>query len=134
MKTSIPSRRLRVSLLLALGLTALAVGPACTQVMVAPDTRGEFKFGELQVFADRDFTRVYDAAKSGLKDLKLFQTQDDRKVIEAELRARDATDTLVIVKIKEVGKNRTSVKIRYGIVKPDLAAAQKLYQAIEKHL
>ncbi len=114
---------------------AVAFGAAgCTQVMVAPDTRGEYKLGELQVFTDRDFMKVYEAAKSGLKDLKLFQTQDDRKVIEAELRGRDSTDTLVIVKIKEVAKGRTSVKIRYGVVKPDLAMAQKLYQAIEKHL
>src|SRR4051812_30759668 len=113
---------------------ALLAGAGCTQVMVAPDTRGEYKLGELQVFADRDFARVYEAAKSGMKDLKLFQTQDDRKVIEAELRGRDTADTLVIVKIKEVAQNRTSVKIRYGVVKPDLPLAQKLYQAIEKHL
>ncbi len=109
-------------------------GPGCTQVMVAPDTRGEYKLGELQVFADRDFDRVYDAAKRGLKDLSLFQTQDDRRIIEAELRGRDSADTLVIVKIKEVAKGRTSVKIRYGVVKPDLAMAQKLYLAFEKHL
>ena len=120
-------------LVLALSAASLA-GTACTQVMVAPDTRGEYKLGELQVFADRDFKRAYDAAKAGMKDLNLFQTQDERKVIEAELRGRDSTDTLVIVKIKEVGKDRTSVKIRYGVVKPDLPLAQKLYQAIEKHL
>jgi hypothetical protein len=118
------------TLLAAAGATFMG----CTQVMVAPDTRGEYKLGELQVFADRDFARVYEAAKRGLKDLQLLQTHDDRKVIEAELRGRDSTDTLVIIKIKEVATKRTSVKIRYGVVKPDLAAAQKLYQAIEKHL
>ena len=129
--TSLPS--LRLFCLLAVAAGAFVAGPGCTQVMVAPETRGEYKLGELQVFADRNFTQVYDAAKAGMKDLKLFQTQDDRKVIEAELRGRDATDTLVIVKIKEVGKDRTSVKIRYGVVKPDLPLAQKLYLAIEKH-
>jgi hypothetical protein len=116
----------------AAGLLALA--PGCTHVMVAPDTVGEYKLGELQVFADRDFARVYEAVKSGLKDAKLFQTHDDRKVIEAEVRGRDSTDTLVVVKIKEVAKGRTSVKIRYGVVSPNLALAQRLYQAIEKHL
>jgi hypothetical protein len=68
-----------------------------------------------------------------MRDLKLFQTQDDRKVIEAELRGRDSVDTLVIVKIKEVAKDRTSVKIRYGIT-GDLPSSQKLYDAIQKHL
>jgi hypothetical protein len=118
-----------LSLLLAAGLYS-----GCTNVQVAPATLGEYKLGELQVFADRDFMRTYEAAKRGLKDMSLFQTQDDRKVIEAELRGRDAADTMVIVKIKEVGKNRTSVKIRYGVLTPNLASAQKLYQAIEKHL
>lgn len=122
--------RILFSLALA-GATVLATG--CTQVQVAPETRGEYKLGELQVFTDHDFATVHAAAVRGMKDAKLFQTRDDRKVIEAELNGRDSTDTLVIVKIKEVGKNRTSVKIRYGI-KPNLAAAQSLYQAISKYL
>jgi len=133
MKSFIPLYLRRVSSLVVL-IAAVALGGGCTQVMVDQDTRGEYKLGELQVFADRDFAKVYAAAKNGMKDVSLFQTQDDRKVIEAELRGRDAVDTMVIVKIKEVGPNRTSVKIRYGVIKPDLTLAQKLYQAIEKHL
>lgn len=113
-------------------LLAAALG-GCTQVQVAPDVRGEYKLGELQVFADRDFARVYEAAKAGMKDAGLFQTQDDRKVVEAELHGRDSADTLVIVKIKEVAKDRTSVKIRYGL-NPSLPLAQKLYDAIQKRL
>ena len=106
----------------------------CTQVQVAPDVRGEYEFGALQVFVDADFMRTYEAAKRGMKDVGLFQTGDDRLAIEAELNGRDSVDTKVIVKIKEIGKNRTSVKIRYGVVKPDLPSAQKLFQAIQKHL
>lgn len=126
-------RRLAQAALATVLLLAALVASGCTQVQVDPNTRGEYKLGELQVFADRDFTTVYNAAKRGIADLKLFQTRDDRKVIEAELNARDATDTMVIVKIKEVGPNRTSVKIRYGAFKPDLPSAQKLYQAIERN-
>ena len=117
--------------LLGAGWMAL---PGCTQVQVAPDVRGEYEFGALQVYLDSDFKRAYDASKLGLKDLGLFQTGDDRKVIEAELNARDSVDTKVIVKLKELGKNRVSVKIRYGLVRPDLPAAQKLFAAIQKHL
>ena len=115
-----------------LGASAL-IGPGCTQVQVAPDLRGEFKLGELQVFFDEDFNTVYQAAGRGMKDLNLFQTQDDRKVVEAELRGRDSTDTMVIVKIKEIGPKRTSLKIRYGL-KPDLPSCQRLLDAIKKHL
>lgn len=126
-------QRSLASLLATVALAAALVGPGCTQVQVTPDTRGEYKFGELQLFEDRDFATVHAAAVRGLKDMNLFQTRDDRKVIEAELNARDATDTLVVVKIKEVGKNRTSLKIRYGL-NPNLPSAQKLYEAIKKHL
>ena len=106
----------------------------CTQVQVAPDVRGEYEFGALQVFVDADFMRAYEASKRGMKDLGLFQTGDDRKVIEAELNGRDSVDTKVVVKVKEIGYNRVSLKIRYGVVKPDLPAAQKLFAAIQKHL
>jgi hypothetical protein len=128
-----------VSLSLGLCVMALATvifAPGCTQVQVAPDVQGQYKpgLGELQVFVDRDFATVHTAAKNGIKDMGLFETQDARKIIEAELRARDARDSLVTVKIKEVGTNRTSVKIRYGLVGGDLAPAQALYQAIQKHL
>jgi hypothetical protein len=119
---------------LAIAVAAGAALTSCTQVQVAPDVRGEYEFGALQVFVDTDFIRAYDASKRGMKDIGLFQTADDRKVIEAELNGRDSVDTKVVVKIKEVGKNRVSVKIRYGLVRPDLPAAQKLFQAIQKHI
>lgn len=118
---------------LALAATVLLSVSGCTQLQVTPETRGEYKFGELQVFEDRDFATVHAAAVQGLKTLNLFQTRDDRKVIEAELNARDSTDTLIVIKIKEVGQNRTSLKIRYGI-NPNLPSAQKLYEAIKKNL
>ena len=124
----------RCAAALALAAVAAFAITGCTQVQVAPDVRGEYKFGELQVFADRDFKTVLEAAKAGIKDAGLFLTQDDVKVIEAELKSRDSADTMVIVKIKEVGNKRTSVKIRYGVVSPSLIQAQNLYQAIEKRM
>lgn len=115
-------------LLLAFALLGAA---GCTQVLVSPDTRGQYRLGELQVFVDRDFAAVYTAAKEGMRDRGLFLVRDSRLVVEAELNGRDATDTLVVVKIKELAKNRTSIKIRYGVT-GDLASAQAVYAAIEK--
>jgi hypothetical protein len=123
----------RLSLLAAVLACLAFVG--CTHVEVTPGQLGEFKLGELQVFVDRDFTTAYNAAKAGAKDLGLYQTQDDKKVIEADLHFRDTVDTLVIVKVKEVGTQRTSIKMRYGILpQGNLAQTQKLYQAIQKRL
>jgi len=59
--------------------------------------------------------------------------KDERLVVEAELNGRDATDTLVVVKVKELAPNRTSLKIRYSL-KGDLASAQSVYAAIERRL
>jgi hypothetical protein len=122
----------RLPLVLVLAFAALAVLPACRTVAVNDKTTGELKLGELQVFADHDFETVYQAAKRGLVDLKLFQTGDDKKYIEAELTARDSTDTYIVVKIKEVAKDRCSVKVRYGLT-GDTVNAQRLYNAIEKN-
>lgn len=132
MKTTNLSALRSLSLIALVGLI-LGGTAGCTSVQVSPQTSGEYKFGELQVFADRDFATTVAAAKAGLKDLGLFEVKDERVVVEAELNARDTADTLVVVKIKEVAKNRTSVKIRYGL-KGDLAAAQRVYAAIEKRL
>jgi hypothetical protein len=125
---------MKIPFLALVSMVALFASLGCTQVQVAPGVTGEYKVGELQVFADSDFAAVHAASKKALKDVGLFETRDDRKAIEAELNGRDSTDTMVVVKLKEVAPNRTSVKIRYGVLKPDLAAAQKLYQAIQKRL
>lgn len=111
----------------------LGAGAGCTQVLVSPSTRGEYKFGQSQVFVDRDFTAAQAAAKNALKDLGLFEPRDDRKPAEAELSARDSADTFVTVKMKEVGNNLTSLRIRYGL-KGDLAVAQGVLAAVEKRL
>jgi hypothetical protein len=121
---------------LSLGLVALAglaALPACRTVVVdePSNTVGRVKLGELQVFANHDFETTYRAAKQGIADRKLFLTQDDKKYAEAELRARDSVDTLIIVKIKEVARDRTSVKVRYG-VSGDTANAQLLYNDIAR--
>ncbi len=126
-----------ISIRRLLGVTA-AVGllgflPACTTVVVDGDTTAEYKLGELQNEVDADFAQAYAAAKAGLKDRDLFLTGDEKKVVEAELSARDSSDTSVTIKIKEVTKGRTSIKIRYGLA-GDLAPAQLLYKAIESHL
>ena len=122
----------RLPVILVLLFAALAVLPACRTIAVNDQTTGEVKFGELQVVTEHGFETVYQATKRGFTDTKLFQTGDDKKYVEAELTARDSMDTLVIVKIKEIAHNRTSVKVRYGYT-GDTVNAQRLYNNIEKN-
>lgn len=124
----------RLTLLSLLGcLPLLGLLGGCTQVQVAPNTLGEYKMGELQVVTETGFAATYDAVKQGMKDASLFQTGDDRQPTQAEFKGRDSADTQVIIKLKELGANRTDVRIRYGIP-GNLALAQQLYQSIQKNL
>lgn len=120
-----------VGSVLLIGL--LGALPACTSVVVDGETTAEYKLGELQAVVDADFAEAYAAAKAGLADRNLFLTGDDKKVVEAVLSARDSADTSVTVKIKEIAKGSTSIKIRYGLA-GDLAPAQLLYKAIQSNL
>ncbi len=129
MKSSRPLRSISL-----LGLLILVGGlSGCTQVQVAPNTLGEYRMGELQVVADRGFAATYEAAKKGMKDSNIFQTGDEQKVTEGELKGRDSADAQVTIKVKEIGPNRSDVRIRYGIP-GNLALAQKVYQSIQKQL
>jgi len=120
------------SLVTLLVLLAASIGfSGCTSVEVSPGILGEYRIGELQVIVEHDFATVYNATKSAAKDVGLFQTQDDRKTIEADLHFRDSADTLVIVKIKEVATRRTSIKIRYSF-QGNLSQSQQVFQAIRK--
>lgn len=123
----------RVSVVLAAAAFGLAGFTGCTSVLVVPEVRGDFKLGELQVLVDRDLATVRDAAKAAMKDLGLFETRDDRKINEVELSGRDNADTKVTVKMEEAGKNLTKIRIRYGLT-GDLAASQRLYQAVHRRL
>src|SRR5687768_11990739 len=82
MKAINPFDRLRFVLPLVLGAVWLGAAAGCTQVLVSPETRGEYKLGELQVFVDRDFAAAHAAAKRGMKDAGLFEVRDDRLAIE----------------------------------------------------
>ena len=89
----------------AVGSLALAAAVALTgcasTVKVTDNSNGSYRLGELRVYTDRDFTKVHDAVPKAFKDLNLFQTKDEKEVVEAELTARDQTDTRIVVSLKD---------------------------------
>lgn len=120
--------------LLLAGLSfALALSTACSTIQVTEDTVGEFKLGELQTVVNANFGATYDATKRAFEEHGLFLTGEARKVIEAELNARDRSDTLITVKLKEVAVGQTSVRIRYGLT-GDAARSQMLFRDIARQL
>jgi hypothetical protein len=114
-------------------LVVLLVLPACTTVQVTENTIGEFKFRRLETVVNANFADTYNATKRAFEEHGLFVTGDDRKIIEADLSARDRSDTLVNVKLKEVAVGQTSVRIRYGIT-GDAARSQQLFRSIQQQL
>jgi|GEM_PF-1421881 len=133
MKTSRLLRLLPATLALALGGMAALGSSGCSNVMVNKNTEGRVRLGELQIFVGHDFATAYPAAKAGMGDFGLFLTKDEHELVEAELRGRDPTDTLVFVDVEEVSANRTSIKVRYGF-KGDVVQSQKLITAIQARL
>ncbi|HZP60533.1 MAG TPA: DUF3568 family protein [Opitutaceae bacterium] len=118
-----------IGLLLTLGLFSACV----TNVQVTGDGRviGEYKIGYLIVKPNQSFERVRAATKSAFKELGYLEVGDEQAPGEAVLKARDATDTLIEVKLKDY-TSFTNVKIRCG-VGGDLARSQQVYQAIARH-
>ncbi|HTQ30961.1 MAG TPA: DUF3568 family protein [Opitutaceae bacterium] len=121
-------------LLLAGGmLLGLGLFSSCTNVQVTGDGQviGEYKVGFLYVKPNQSLERVRAATKSAFKDLGYLQVGDEEAPGEAVLKARDASDTLIEVKLKDF-TSYTSVKIHCGVV-GDLARSQQVYQAIARH-
>ncbi|MGH7945079.1 MAG: hypothetical protein ACREF9_08735, partial [Opitutaceae bacterium] len=65
-RTHPPALFLHILICVVAGAGWVAVS-GCTQVQVAPDVRGEYEFGTLQVYVDSDFMRTYEASKRGMK-------------------------------------------------------------------
>lgn len=122
-------------LLLGLALAgAVAVGAAgCSHIMVTDNTRGEVRFGAVQVAVDYSFDDAYQAALAGMKDRGLFLVKNDKGAMTARLSARDRADTQVWVEIDQVAAKRSNLSIRYGLT-GNLAESQTLFEAIKKHL
>lgn len=107
----------------------------CTTVQLSEDTRavGDYKFGTLIVKPAERFDLVRDATKNAFRDLGYFLVQDELKLPgRAVLKARDAQDKAIEVKLESKG-SYTEAKIRHGL-RGQLAPAQRLYSAMERHL
>ena len=120
-------------ILSALLIAGLAMFCSCTNVQVTGDGKviGEYKVGFLYVQPTQSFERVREATQKAFKDLGYLQVGDEQTPGEAVLRARDANDTLIEVKLKDVTAY-TNVKIHCGVM-GDLARSQQVYQAIARH-
>jgi hypothetical protein len=138
--TSSSSSFLRAGVSAGALLLLAASFSGCTSVQVSDETKtiGEYKFGFLVVTPAKPFEELREASKKAFKDLGYFLVQDEVDLPgKCELRARAADDTIIVVKLESgatvTAGGFTHVKIRYGL-RGDLAPAQRIYQAIEKHL
>ena len=128
------SASLRKLLIPVILLSLPGLFSACTNVQVTGDDKviGEYKFGYLNVEPTQPFDKVREATKRAFKDLGYLQVGDDEtQQGEAVLRARDSSDTLVEVKLKDFTAY-TNVKIHCGVV-GDLAHSQQVYRAIARN-
>jgi hypothetical protein len=117
-----------------LGVLLLGLFAGCTTVQLSDNGQvlGEYRLGYLITQSHEGFTDAYVAAKDAFKEMGFLTVHDERGAAEAVLRARDAQDNLIEVKLKELSPGYTNVKIRYGLA-GNLAMSQQLYQLMRKH-
>lgn len=121
------------ALTFALALLGLGLFAGCTTVQLSDNgaVTGEYKLGQLVTQSHAGLNNVYAATKTAFRQMGFLLVHDERASDTAVLRARDSQDNLIEVKLKELGPDYTSVKIRYGIT-GNLGMSQTLYRAIAK--
>ncbi len=122
-------KHFRISALVILALGALA---GCRSVALDPngDTVAVYKFGEFQMVFNATAPVVAEAAKAAIAEAELFLTKAEVNKFDAHLLARANGDQKVKIKIEEINRQQTLIRIRYG-EGGNLNKSRRLYEMIE---
>jgi hypothetical protein len=123
-------KHFRISALAILALVAALAG--CRSVALDPtgDTVAVYKFGEFQMVFNATAPVVAEAAKAAVAEAELFLTKAEVNKFDAYLLARANGDQRVKIKIEEINRQQTLIRIRYG-EGGNLNKSRRLYEMIE---
>lgn len=122
-------KHLRISALVILALGALA---GCRSVALDPtgETVAVYQFGEFRMVFNATAPVVAEAAKAAVAEAELFLTKAEVNKFDATLLARANGDQKVKIKIEEVNRQQTIIRIRYG-EGGNLNKSRRLYEMID---
>jgi hypothetical protein len=122
-------KHLRISALVLLALGTLA---GCRSVALDPtgETVAVYQFGEFRMVFNSTAPVVAEAAKAALAEADLFLTKSEVNKFDALLIARAQGDQKVKVRIEEINRQQTLIRIRYGDG-GNLNKSRRLYEMID---
>ncbi len=117
-----------------LSLVILALGSfaGCRSVALDPtgDTVAVYQFGEFRMVFNSTAPIVAEAAKAAVGEAGLFLTKSEVNKFNAEIIARASGDKKVTIKIEELNRQQTLIRIRYG-EGGNLNQSRRLYELID---
>jgi len=125
-----PMKHLRISALVILAAVGTLAG--CRSVALDPtgETTAVYKFGEFQMVFNATAPVVAEAAKAAIAEAELFLTKAEINKFDATLLARANGDKKVKIKIEEINRQQTLIRIRYG-EGGNLNQSRRLYELID---
>jgi len=80
------------------------------------------------------FDRAIEAAKSGLKSLNLEVTKETKEENIAQIKSKYTDGKTIWIDIRRMTDTNSQIEVRVGAVTGDKEAANKILNAIKKHL
>ena len=115
-------------------LVILALGSFAGCRSVALDPAGEsvavYQFGEFRMVFNSTAPIVAEATKAAIAEAGLFLTKSEVNKFDAEILARANGDKKVKIKIEELNRQQTLIRIRYG-EGGNLNQSRRLYELID---
>ncbi|ATC63764.1 hypothetical protein CMV30_07250 [Nibricoccus aquaticus] len=123
-------KHFRLSVLAILALVGSLAG--CRSVVLDPtgETTAVYKFGEFQMVFNSTAPKVAEAAIAAIAEAELMLTKSEINKFDAALIARATGDQKVKIKIEEVNRQQTIIRIRYG-EGGNLNKSRRLYELID---
>ncbi len=123
-------KHFRLSALVILAAIGLVAG--CRSVALDPtgETSAVYKFGEFQMVFNATAPVVAEAAKAAVAEAGLFLSKSEVNKFDAYLLARANGDKKVKIKIEEINRQQTLIRIRYG-EGGNLNQSRRLYELID---
>lgn len=125
-----PMKHFRISALAILAFVGTFAG--CRSVALDPtgETVATYQFGEFKMVFNSTAPKVAEATQAAVAEAGLFLTKSEVNKFNAEIIARANGDKKVKIKIEEINRQQTLIRIRYG-EGGNLNQSRRLYELID---
>lgn len=135
MKFIMPNKILKWLPLAALAAILIHCSGCVVAVVAAAGGAGAYAYvqGELKATEGRPLSNVHQAAQASVKDMQYPVISDTPNAMQAEIKAREADGTEVVIHLKKLSEESTEIRIRAGVF-GDEELSRILLVKIHEHL